>query len=279
MNPNLKPLFDEERFLFFREENAGYASAISPGDPSKTLHILNPTVYDIGRLCTGGSTVAEIKAQYTGRYQQDSTSPLARYVEESIMLLSLYDLLTFDSCAICGTSDVSFPEVRRLAESDFRLIRDLFIGSPLIEEGGLPLFHFRHPYLAPSFYSEMSLRLRLFQNMEVFYVRMTGHRIDFLISCLLERPTKPIATIASIVGTSHCSVTEGVTHVLPLLLEDLRNHCSKIRWQRVVEVCDSAGVPALIQSHGFQLEAVLKNEFGLGRDEEIYCWSVASEAS
>lgn len=50
MNAGARPRFDPERFAFFRRELAGYASAISPGDPSKALRILNPTTMEIAEL-------------------------------------------------------------------------------------------------------------------------------------------------------------------------------------------------------------------------------------
>jgi hypothetical protein len=270
MNPQLKPRFDEKRFLFFREENAGYASAISPGDPNKALHVLNPTVYDIGRMCTGEATLAEIQARYAARFQQDPSSPLVKYVEEAILLLSLYNLLTFSGEAPPTTSGEPIPIVRRLEEWDLGPLRTLLLGGRFPEKDGMPMLHYRHPYLSPESYNEMLLRLRIFQNQEFFYAVTAGPRIDFVVSCLDERPLKPVAVVASIVGTGRYTLADGLSYVLPVLLDDVRTSLHKLQWRRVVGTDDYPELAALFQSHGFQLEAALRDEFGPGHDEEIF---------
>ena len=287
MDPKLKPRFDERRFLFFREEHAGYASAISPGDPNKALHVLNPTVVDVARLCTGEATVQEIQVQYATRYGQGPDSPLAqyqsspgpldRYVEEAIILLSLYNLVTFEvdeelpaADEELPAADESKPVVRRLEEWDLAALRTLMLGGTFPEKEDVPTIHYRHPYLPPAAYGELMLRMRIFQNQEFFYAVATGSRLEFVVSCFDERPLKPVTAIATILGTDRYTLGDGLAEVLPVLIDDVKASFDKIQWRQVTGPEGHPELADLLESYGFGKEGVLVDEFGPGRDEEIF---------
>jgi hypothetical protein len=271
LKSHVRPRFDEQRFTYFREENAGYASAISPEDPSKALHVLNPTVVDIARLCDGVRTVAEIHAAYNSRFQQAPDGPLGRYVDEALFILSLYNLLDFppspDEPVSAGEP---IPTVKRLEEGDLAGIIELLAGGTFPEKTAVPLFHFRHPYIQPEHYSELLLRLRLFQQREAFYAVVTGSRVDFFVSLFDERPLKPLATIAAIAGSPRYSLEEGISYVMPELLRDARGQLHKLEWRYVTGSQEFGSLTAVLERQGFRREAVLEGEFGPGRDEVVY---------
>ena len=271
MNQNATPRFDEQRFTYFREENAGYASAISPEDPSKALHVLNPTVVDVARLCDGARTVSQIRAAYGARYQQPPDGPLASYVDEALFILSLYNLLEFGpSAAEPRSAGEPIPTVRRLDEGDLTGIVDLLSGGSFPEKADVPLFHFRHPYVQPEHYTELLLRLRIFQQREIFYAVVTGPRVDFFVSLFDERPLKPMATIATIAGSPRYSLEEGISYVMPEVLRESRELLHKLEWRYVTGEHDFGPVAKLLVRHGFRKEAVLAGEFGPDRDEVVY---------
>lgn len=278
MNRNARPRFDEKRFTFFREENAGYASAISPEDPSKALHVLNPTVVDVARLCDGIRTVADIRAAYNARFQQAPDGPLGRYVDEALFILSLYNLLDYETQTSEPLSaGEPMPTVRRLAESDLTGIVELLSGGKFPEKADVPLFHFRHPYIQPEHYTELLVRLRLFQQREAFYAVVTGPRVDFFVSLFDERPLKPMATIASIAGSSRISLEDGLSWVMPEVFREARLLLHKLEWRYVTGTADLGRLTTLLERHGFRKEAVLEGEFGPGRDEVVYSSIVSME--
>jgi hypothetical protein len=271
MNPKLKPRFDRERFGFFRREHAGYASAISPEDPTKALHILNPTVVDVADQCTGEATVGEIRTSYAARYQQDGDGPLARYVDDSIFMLALYNLVTFELPAEePRTAGEPLPAVRRLEEWDLKALRWLFGGGGFPEKQAIPIVHYRHPYVLPEIYSELMLRQRIFQQREFFYAITRADEIDFVVSFFDERPMKPMASIGTIVGVSSYPFEEGMRCVFPVIEKDLAGHVFKLEWRHVTGSAEVDELKRVLGEVGFVHDATIPDEFGPGRGEEIW---------
>jgi hypothetical protein len=271
MNPHSRPTFDREAFFFFRREHAGYASVISPEDPSKALHVLNPTVAEIGELCTGAQTIEEIRAAFCARYDQPPTSPLARYVDEAVFMLSLYNLVSFELTPeeprVAGDP---IPRVRRLEEWDLAALRELFTGGAFPAKPDVPEFHFKSPYVVPELYSELLLRLRLFQQREFFYAITTGERVDFAVSFFDERPLKPMASLATVVGSRDYPLEEGLAAIFPVLVKDGRDLLHKLEVRTVAGLAEVGRAIAALERLGFAHEATIIDEFGPGRHEEVW---------
>jgi hypothetical protein len=271
MNQNVRPKFDRERLMFFRREHAGYASAMSPDDPNKALRVLNPTTLEIAELCDGELTIQAIKARYAEQYRQQLPSPLSRYVDQALYSLSLYDLITFE-----GGDDLPLsagdpiPKVRRLEEWDLSAVRELYAGRSFPEQEDLPVFHFRHPYLTPMLYSDIMLRDRMFQQREFFYAIATGRRVDFVISFFDERPLKPLASLATVVGTPAYGLEEGLSCIFPVIIKEVRRVLHKLEWRYIVEERQYPEMTHLLEGFGFSKEATLIDEFGVGRHEIVF---------
>jgi hypothetical protein len=192
-------------------------------------------------------------------------------VDEALFILSLYDLLEFGPVSKePASAGEPIPTVRRLDEADLCGIVDLLSGGAFPDKADVPLFHFRHPYVQPEHYTELLLRLRLFQQREVFYAVTTGQRVDFFVSVFDERPLKPMATIATIAGSSRYSVEEGLAFVMPEILREARDVHHKLEWRYVTGSMDYGLLATLLETHGFRKEAVLAGEFGPGRDEVVF---------
>jgi hypothetical protein len=271
MRGDARPRFDPERFLFFRRELAGYASAISPGDPSKALKVLNPTTMEIADLCTGYATVDEIKRHVAARYQNDPTGVVGGQVDEALLMLRLYDLVTVEPEAppppVAQGAEL---ELRRLLEWDLIALRVFLSGGAFPEKAHPPLVHYRHPYVTVDAYSELLIRMRLFHQKEQFYALCRGADIEFILSVFDERPLKPNGAIALIAGVESIPAVDGVARVFPYAERDLTGRLAKLQWRHVTGgICDPA-LEAAFEQIGFRLEATLPDEFGPGRDEKIW---------
>lgn len=270
MRPDTRPRFDPERFTFFRRELAGYASAISPGDPSKALRILSPTTMEIAELCTGQATVEEIKRHFAARYQQDPHGALGSQVDEALLMLSLYDLLSIEDDSTRSEIPEAAPVVRRLEEWDFLALRLFLNAGPFPDKQAPPLVHFRHPYVTVEMYAELLLRMRLFHQREHFFARWRDRRIEFILSLFDERPLKPVASIALVAGLSDVPVAEAVARVFPVVEADLRGRVHKLEWRTVSDAPGNDVLLPVLESLGLRLGATLADEFGPGRHELIY---------
>ena len=270
MKAEARPHFDPERFTFFRRELAGYASAVSPGDPSKALRILSPTTMEIAELCTGLATVDEIKRHFAARYQQDPNGALGSQVDEALLMLSLYDLLSIEDDSAEPEIVEAQPAVRRLEEWDFLALRLFLNAGPFPDKLAPPVIHFRHPYVTIEMYSELLLRMRLFHQREHFFALWCDRRIEFFLSLFDERPLKPVASVALVAGLSGVPLAETVVRVFPVLEADLRGRVHKLEWRTVSDAPGNDGLFPVLDSLGLRLEAMLTDEFGPGRHELIY---------
>ncbi|HPC82613.1 MAG TPA: hypothetical protein P5234_04850 [Thermoanaerobaculaceae bacterium] len=270
MNAGARPRFDPERFAFFRRELAGYASAISPGDPSKALRILNPTTMEIAELCTGHATVEEIKRHFAARYGQDPHGPLGSQVDEALLMLSLYDFLSLEEDGSRSEPPPGADGVRRLEEWDFLALRMFLNAGAFPDKPAPPLVHFRHPYTTVEMYSELLLRMRLFHFREHFFALWRDRRIEFLVSAFDERPLKPVASLALVAGLPEVPVNEGVARLFEALEADLRGRVHKLEWRTVSDDAQAAELVPVFEGLGFRLAASLADEFGPGRDELVY---------
>lgn len=274
MRPVARPRFDPERFTFFRRELAGYASAISPGDPSKALRILSPTTMEIAELCTGQATVDEIKRHFAARYQQDPHGVLGGQVDEALLMLSLYDLLSIEDDGARPEASDTGPTVRRLEEWDFLALRLFLNAGPFPDKQAPPLVHFRHPYVTVEMYAELLLRMRLFHQREHFFALWRDRRIEFVLSLFDERPLKPVASIALVAGVVEQPLQEAVVEVFPVVQADLQGRVIKLEWRTVSDDAQASELAPVLETLGFRLEATLANEFGPGRDEVVYTKSL-----
>lgn len=269
MRADARPRFDPARFLFFRRELAGYATAISPGDPSKALRVLNPTTMEIAELCDGGMTVAQIKRQFAARYQRDPDGMLGSQVDEALLMLSLYNLLTVEGVDEPRPAADPTPTVRRLAEWDLGALRLFLGGGSFPQKENPPVIHFRHPYVTIEMYAELLLRMRIFHQKEHFYALLRGDLIEFVLSLFDERPLKPVASIALVVGIPAHGVRDGVTRVFPEVERDLQGRVDKLEWRYVTDGIDRTDLSSALEELGFRLEATIPDEFGPGRDEKV----------
>jgi hypothetical protein len=271
MNPNLKPKFLKSKLSFFRKENLGYASVISPGDPSKALHLLNPTVVEIVEMFTGEHTLDEIKLLYAAKYNQTNPLPLGRYVDQALYILLLYDLVDLgDAAEPMRTIGEPIPKVRRLQEWDFVALRHLLNGGSFPEKESNPIIHFLHPYVMLSLYTEMILRMRVFNRREFFYAITTGSEIDFVVSFYDERPMRPLACLGIIAGTKAYQLEEGLACVLPVLIEEAAPLFHKLEWRYRVDEMNTPALRSVFETFGFKQEAIIPGEFGPGADEVVY---------
>lgn len=270
MRAGARPRFDPERFTFFRRELAGYASAISPGDPSKALRILSPTTMEIADLCTGQATVEEIKRHFAARYQQDPHGALGSQVDEALLMLSLYGLLSVEDDSTWTDSSEPAPAVRRLEEWDFLALRLFLNAGPFPDKSAPPLVHYRHPYVTVEMYAELLLRMRLFHQREHVFAVWRERRIEFVLSLLDERPLKPVASLALVAGLPDVPVAEAVTRIFPVLEADLQGRIHKLEWRIVADNPGRDALTPLFESLGLRLGATLADEFGPGRHELIY---------
>lgn len=270
MNPKSRPRFDPEEFAFFRKENAGYASAISPADPSKALRIFNPTVLEIGQMCTGEHTLEEIRAQYLEMYQQPPGSPLVQWVDESIYALAMYNLVTFELDEEPRSAGPPMPKVRRLEEWDLDALRLLLGGGEFPQKIEVPTIYYRHPDLTHQMYGELLLRVRIFQQRELFFAVTEGERIDFVISFLDERPIKPVGSLAIVAGTDTYTLEQGLAYVFPAIERDLPRAIHKLVWRHVTGGHDISRLTVALAGHGFVHEATHHDEYGPGRDELVH---------
>jgi hypothetical protein len=271
MNPNVKPKLMKEAFTFFRKENLGYASIISPGDPSKALHLLNPTAVEIAEMFTGERTLEEIKAEYATKYKQQSPSPLSQYIDQTLYILYLYNLIDLqDTEKELPTKGSPIPKVRKLEEWDFSALRNLFNGGEFPAKESNTIFHFLHPYVTLPLYSEMILRMRIFNRREFFYAITTGSRVDFAMSFYDERPLRPLACLGIIIGIQEYSLDEGVACILPVLIKEISPLFHKLEWRYATDEKDYSPLIALLENFGFAREAVIPDEFGPGSHEVVY---------
>jgi hypothetical protein len=268
VNGRARPRFDPERFAFFRRELAGYASAISPHDPSKALRILNPTTMEIAGLCSGHVTVEEIKLHFAARYQQDPHGALGAQVDEALLMLSMYDLLTVEDDVTDSRPTPSGG--RRLEEWDFKALRHFLAGGAFPDKDAPPIVHYRHPYVTVEMYSELLLRMRLFHQREHFYALWEEERIRFVLSLFDERPLKPVASIALVAGVVEQPLREGVLELFPEVEADLQGRLHKLEWRTVSGDRGECELIPVLEHLGFRLEATLVDEFGPGRDEIVY---------
>jgi hypothetical protein len=162
------------------------------------------------------------------------------------------------------------PKVRRLEEWDLGALRELYNGGSFPAKENVPTFHFRSPYVVPELYSELLLRLGLFQQREFFYAITTGDRIDFAVSFFDERPLKPMASLATIIGTGAYGLEEGVASIFPVLLRDGRQLLHKLEFRYTAGMGDVEQVVTVLASLGFEHEATIVDEFGPGRHEEVW---------
>jgi hypothetical protein len=271
MNPTLKPRFVKGNLTFFRKENLGYASVISPGDQSKALQILNPTVVEIAEMFTGEHTLDEVKALYAAKFNQTNPVPLGRYVDQTLYILYLYNLVDLgDTSEPIPTTGEPIPKVRRLEEWDFAGLRSLFNGGGFPEKQSNPVIHFLHPYVMLPLYAEMMLRLRIFNRREFFYAITTGPEIDFVVSFYDERPQRPLACLGIIAGTKAYQLEEGLSCVLPVLVEEAAPLFHKLEWRYRVDEMNTPALRSVFETFGFKQEAVIPGEFGPGADEVVY---------
>lgn len=275
MKAGARPRFDPERFTFFRRELAGYASAISPGDPSKALRILSPTTMEIAELCTGQATVDEIKRHFAARYQQDPRGALGSQVDEALLMLSLYDLLSIEDDGARPERSDPGPAVRRLEEWDFLALRLFLNAGPFPEKQAPPVIHFRHPYVTVEMYSELLLRMRLFHQREHFFALWRERRIEVALSLFDERPLKPVASVALVAGLPEVPVGEAAARIFPVLEADLQGRVHKLEWRMISDTPGTEGLLPVLESLGLRLEATLGDEFGPGRHELVYAKPLA----
>lgn len=268
MNARARPHFDPARFTFFRRELAGYASAISPQDPSKALRILSPTTMEIAELCSGHATVEEIKTHFAARYQQDPHGALGAQVDEALLLLSMYDLLTVEDDEADARPASS--GVRRLEEWDFRALRSFLAGGTFPAKDAPPLVHFRHPYVTVEMYAELLLRMRMFHQREHIFALWESGRVRFVLSLFDERPLKPVASIALVAGVEEQPVQEAVLEIFPVVEADLQGRVGKLEWRTVSDDAKASELIGVLETLGFRLEATLADEFGPGRNEVVY---------
>lgn len=268
MNASARPRFDPARFTFFRRELAGYASAISPQDPSKALRILSPTTMEIADLCSGHLTVEEIKTHFAARYQQDPHGALGAQVDEALLMLAMYDLLTVEDAG--AEARPASSGVRRLEEWDFLALRSFLAGGAFPAKDTPPLVHFRHPYVTVEMYAELLLRMRMFHQREHIFALWEEERIRFVLSLFDERPLKPVASIALVAGVEVQPVREAVLEIFPVVEADLQGRVGKLEWRTVSDDAKASELIGVLETLGFRLEATLADEFGPGRDEVVY---------
>jgi hypothetical protein len=271
MNPNLKPRLMKGKFTYFRKENLGYASVISPGDPSKALHLLNPTVVEIAEMFDGERTLEEVKALYAAKFNQAGSLALARYVDQTLYILYLYNLVDLgDIAEPLPTTGEPIPKVRKLEEWDFAGLRNLLNGGSFPEKPSSPVIHFLHPYTMLTMYIEMILRLRIFNRREFFYAITKGAEVDFVVSFYDERPARPLACLGIVVGTNTYQLEEGLSCVLPVLLKETSPLFHKLEWRYRADEKDYSALRSVLERFGFRQEAIIPGEFGPGADEVVY---------
>jgi hypothetical protein len=270
MKGTARPHFDRERLQYFRRELAGYATAISPQDPGRALKVLNPTIMDIAELCTGYTTVDEIKRHFAVRYGNDPTGMVSTQVDEALLLLELYNLVTVEQEQPGPSAGDGQPAVRRLEEWDLCTLRVFLSGGAFPEKEHPPVVHYRHPYVTLEAYTELLIRMRLFHQKEHYYVIERDGAIEFLLSVFDERPVKNAASVALIAGIEAVPLADGIARTFAEAERDLTGRVRKIQWRYVTDGTQGPTLTAAMEQAGLRLEASIPDEFGPGRAEEIW---------
>ena len=276
MRGDAKPRFDPERFTYFRRELAGFASAISPDDPSRTLRVLNKSVLEVAELCTGYATVDEIRQFLAARYQKPADGPLIRnQVDEALLMLAIYNLITLDDEHDTANSESEAdhdesPTVRRLEEWDFNAFRLFLSGGTFPDKPNPPIVHFRHPYTNVEVYSEMLLRMRLFHGSEHVFALERGTRLEFVATFFDERPLKPVASLALIAGIEGIELEDGFAQVFTAAERDLPGRVRRLEARLVEGRAETEAIEPLLVAAGYEREGVLRNAFGPGASELVF---------
>lgn len=275
---NAIPKFDQNRLPFFRKEKDGYLSLIAPSDPNSLVQLLNKTAVEIVKLCNGSLKVGEIASKMQKKYPNTDSNLITESVKTLLVRLDRSNLLTW----VKGN-----PFYQEKSEKFFRIIKNITIKRNT--EGDFrSIFKFIHSgflegtennlteiiYMAPSnfreLYNELVLRSKLFNFKEDFYTLYLRNQPIFLVGMYNNRPIKSTATLSIAVLQKKVSLSDVMDILFPYLLQDAKNIVDKITcYVKKSSKKQDKWVSRLMKS-GFKQEAVLKDEYGNGINEEIY---------
>lgn len=268
MMPTARPVVDLKSLAYLREENEGYIALVSPMDPHQNLELLNPQGVEVAGLCDGEHTVEQMEAAYLEAHPEISAKVAADHVRRALLLFEAYGILTPEPE---DDEPPSGQEVRALDEGDFRRVRALLTGCRAADGGAPPRTFYQNPSLPQAVYEDMLLRNRLFNFKESMYGVLRDGELVFVLGLMDNRPVKPTATVALVVGEHGWELQDGLELLLPMARRALAPTHSKLTWPLVFNhFAPHRNLSTTAEALGWRMAAQLRDEYGPNRDELLY---------
>ncbi|PWX29380.1 hypothetical protein CYK93_14720 [Clostridium perfringens] len=258
-----KPKFSDSNFSYKRNENHGYISVHSKKLPFAKEIFINPTAYEILKLCNGKRTPEEISLQIVSLFKGISKEIVDKDLKEVLFQYSKYALINWEEgfnpfmnrysinlnndFKLTLADETSLVELKDFLEKDDKLHNIRYLNTTRnIKE----------------YRDELILRQKLFMYSEEFVLlKDKNNRIAGVLSVLIPSNMKSTCSSIGIIDMPKEFVSDSISFIVKIIKEIAVKDLSKIKYQHILDDNENKDFRKIFLENGFISEATLKNEY------------------
>ena len=259
---NYKPIFYNEKLLFYREEKNGYMLISLKEFPELREMVINRTMWEIFLLCDGNNTLADILDIIVARYNDVNYETVKK---DTALVLSKFARLGVikwendDDPYIVSNETLckSGYKIRLIREKDFKLLLDY------LESVDKNCFYTFAQYLETD-YTDINLRAKIFYRLEDFYMLINANDI---IECVvgISNNQSAVFKVANLTFISNTKDIEKSSFLLSFLCNTYNDNALKtvLKIRAIIDSNnDNKHIKSILTQVGFIKETTLMNELG-----------------
>ena len=268
---NSMPIFREENLAYKREEGDGYLTIIPKYHPETRELMINLTAAQILNLCNGGRNLEEIEKEMHTLYPLVPADSIKKDVLSTVAKFSRMAVVEWKGeNPFIDEKEEPISDLYSMVvgqEADILKIHSFVLASDVLSNSKgtktKNYFMYHDPYIRASDYSEITLRFKLFNYIEEFFLLTSKGEICGLICIAPSMYGCTAGTIKLIIVPKDYFVDlisyseDNLPRIAIVPISKVKIvESGRARIDRELKEC--------LLKHGYKTEAVLKNEFGFG---------------
>jgi len=267
---NYKPIFYNEKLLFYREEKNGYMLISLKEFPELREMVINRTMWEFFLLCDGNNTLSDIIGIIVSRYNDvnyETVKKDAALVLSKFARLGIIKWENDDDPYIVSNETLckSGYKIRLIREKDFKLLLDY------LESIDKNSFYTFAQYLDTD-YTDINLRAKIFYRLEDFYMLINANDS---IECVVGISSNQSAVfkVANLTFISNTKDIEKCSFLLSFLCNMYNDDALKtvLKLRAIIDSNnDNRHIESMLTQIGFVKETTLMNELGKNHSVDYF---------
>lgn len=258
-----KPNFSEAKFSYKRHEKNGVISCHSKELPTVQEIFINPTAYELLKLCNSERTPEEICEKAVEIFKGVSKEKIYYDLKNVLLQYSKYALIDWEegvnpfmntyNTILDGNFTLSLAN-----ETDLRGIKAFLEDEKMQGEK----YYLNITRRIEEYTDELILRQKLFMFSEEFaVVKDENNNIVGLLSILIPSNMKSTVSSIGIIKMNQAFIPRALDFIVDIIEEISVKKLTKIKYQHIIEDSKNEDLRGIFLNKGFMSEAILKNEF------------------